>query len=633
MKKPSLFLTPAKRLPPATPHLLLQALAACGTLIAVATACGTGPDPMDADGGASGANGSGGSDGDGGSEGDGGTDGGGGSGGSENGACVEGTFDHDDDPSTTCQSWSTCQPGLYVSSEGTATTDRECEACAAGTFSAVQNADACEAWVDCEAGEYVSIEGDEESDRECEACEAGTFSDEENAAECDAWLDCEPGEFVEVEPAEDSDRTCTPCAAGHFADEMNASACTLWTDCGHPWMLDVAGTDVSNTTCGDGIRQFDNVTGEHFSVAADAGGNAYVAGETTGALDGTNAGGVDAFVRKYDATGTVDWTRQIGTDTSEAHPVVAVDANGNIVVAGETVGELEGTNASGDWDAFIRSYNTGGTPLSTRQFGANVFRDFVREVSFDASGNTVVAGFRQDVIGVDTANTAFKCIVDSGSETRTDGVPLLTNGSWAATADVDGNFYFAGYTSGTDLDGVGAGGGDAFVNKVDSSGALVWTRQFGTSGSDLVYAIGTDADGNVFVAGSTAGDIDDDSATEGAVYVRMYDALGDPVWTRQFGTPEGERVYGLYVDDDGNVLVAGTTYGGALEGESAGGDDAFVRMYDQAGDVIWTQQFGTSGHEAAQSVTVNAAGHIFVAGKLGQGFALTGGFVAGVVPP
>ena len=47
-------------------------------------------------------------------------------------------------------------------------------------------------------------------------------------------------------------------------------------------------------------------------------GNVYVAGYTTGALDGNvNAGSNDIFVMKFDASGTHQWTVQRGTSAAE----------------------------------------------------------------------------------------------------------------------------------------------------------------------------------------------------------------------------------------------------------------------------------------------------------------------------
>ena len=54
-----------------------------------------------------------------------------------------------------------------------------------------------------------------------------------------------------------------------------------------------------------------------YGVSADGLGNVYISGLTDGSLGGTNAGNSDAFISKYDAGGTLQWTRQLGTSTRD----------------------------------------------------------------------------------------------------------------------------------------------------------------------------------------------------------------------------------------------------------------------------------------------------------------------------
>ena len=61
-------------------------------------------------------------------------------------------------------------------------------------------------------------------------------------------------------------------------------------------------------------------------MATDTAGNIYVAGQTTGALNGvTNTGGYDAFVVKLDPSGTLLWTRLIGTSNTDTAVGIGVD--------------------------------------------------------------------------------------------------------------------------------------------------------------------------------------------------------------------------------------------------------------------------------------------------------------------
>ena len=68
--------------------------------------------------------------------------------------------------------------------------------------------------------------------------------------------------------------------------------------------------------------------------AIDATGNLFVIGSTSGNMEGTNLGSADVFLTKLDATGTILWTRQWGSDADDQAGGVAVDREGNVYVAG-----------------------------------------------------------------------------------------------------------------------------------------------------------------------------------------------------------------------------------------------------------------------------------------------------------
>src|SRR5439155_333651 len=110
-------------------------------------------------------------------------------------------------------------------------------------------------------------------------------------------------------------------------------------------------------------------------VATDRDGNGYVVGETNGDLSGSFglilSGSTYAFVRKYAPDGTALWTDQFGAGGTVSAAAVAVDAGGNVYVAGAAAGALPGQTAAGVTDAFVRKYATDGAPLWTRQFGTS----------------------------------------------------------------------------------------------------------------------------------------------------------------------------------------------------------------------------------------------------------------------
>ena len=106
-----------------------------------------------------------------------------------------------------------------------------------------------------------------------------------------------------------------------------------------------------------GTSSYDIASG----VATDSSGNVYVAGHTRDGLDGNlSAGDYDLFVVKYNATGTKQWTKQLGTTSYDLAAGVAIDSSSNVYVAGSTEGGIDGNSRLGDRDLFVVKYDSDG---------------------------------------------------------------------------------------------------------------------------------------------------------------------------------------------------------------------------------------------------------------------------------
>src|SRR5262249_56504179 len=104
-----------------------------------------------------------------------------------------------------------------------------------------------------------------------------------------------------------------------------------------------------------------------------------------------------------------------------------------------------------------------------------------------------------------------------------------------------------------------------------------------TADGDTAFGVAVDASG-VYVAGETEGTLPGQaSAGDVDAFVRKYDAAGNELWTRQFGTGRGDEAPGVAVGGSG-VYAAGHPFRTLLGHASAGDVDAFVRKYDFAGN-------------------------------------------------
>ncbi len=383
------------------------------------------------------------------------------------------------------------------------------------------------------------------------------------------------------------------------------------------WQLATAATDAGN------------------GIAIDSAGNVLVIGTTSGDIDGNGGGryqgGIgDVFFAQYRPDGQVVWINHIGTSGNEAGMAIARDGSDNVYITGETRGPLAGPNSLvGSGDILLGKYNRNGVREWIQQFGTTT-EDRGNAVAVDGQGNVYVAGY---TLGeVDGANhppfgdqDAFLAKYDSNGNRL--WIRQLSTGSHdyatGVTVDVTGNVYIAGLTDG-DMDGTGAqtyhGASDIFVAKYDSSGTQQWAKQFGTSGADEARSMTSDG-GNVFVTGITNGDLDGAGSQtyrgESDLFILKLDSSGNVQWLRQHGTFVGDEANGITLDGLGNVYLTGITTGdhdGAGAGVNAGGGDIFVLKYDSNGNLRWIRQRGSNQYDAGHVTAADASGSVFLAG-------------------
>jgi len=359
-------------------------------------------------------------------------------------------------------------------------------------------------------------------------------------------------------------------------------------------------------------RQFGtNGLDEAKAVATDGEGDVFVVGETFGTLPGQTPGGtLDAFLRKYDPVGHELWTRQFGAWDRDIAWELALDPAGFAYVVGETEGSLPGQHSAGGLDAFVRKYDPSGTEVWTRQFGGGG-ADVASGVAVGSGGEVYVVGTTSSALPGQVAAGSFDAFVrrydSAGQEvwTRQFGTSAGDNARRLAV-DRDGQVLVVGSTEGALPGQSSAGGFDVFVSMFRGDGRQLWMRQFGSEGDDFGVAVGIDRDGAISVVGSADRALP--GGASGTTFLRHFDVAGTVLWTEQFGTGQSDDAWDVAVDGDGAAYVAGTTEGALPEQRAAGRLDAFVRKYGIDGKELWTRQYGTPEDDHGLVVALTGRG-------------------------
>lgn len=354
-----------------------------------------------------------------------------------------------------------------------------------------------------------------------------------------------------------------------------------------------------------------------YGLCGDSLGNVYVGGLTGGSLAGKSAGEEDAFIRKIDPAGNTLWTCQFGSGSDEWARSIAADGSGGVYATGSTRGALEGVSYGGQ-DAFLSRFDSSGSHLWTRQFGTAEL-EFSNTVGADKSGNVYVGGFTRGSLagpapqyGEKVAFLAKYDVLGSSLWVRQfDSGSTADNEIACLAVNAKGSVYVCGTGS---LDGPRISGKEIFLSKHDASGNVEWIRNIGTPQIDNANAVAVDDRGNVFLAGASMGALGGPNAGERDAFLCRYDEAGNLIWTRQFGTSQMDSANSLATDGFGNVYVAGITFDGLGE-PGAGMSDCFVAKFDEEGNLLWTRLLGTPTSDWASAVWADEYGRLYIAGN------------------
>jgi hypothetical protein len=338
------------------------------------------------------------------------------------------------------------------------------------------------------------------------------------------------------------------------------------------------------------------------SVAVDAQGELFMTGYFSDTVD--FGGGpltafklptqtilpTDVFLAKYSPAGVHRWSKQFGAQSDDKATGVAVDAEGNVVMAGSFANSVsfggEPLSSVGGWDIFLaKCSGADGGHLWSRSFGSAAHESSTYRLTADPERNVIVTG-------------SFSNPIDFG------GGPL-------------------GVVTGPDIFLAKYAGGD---------GAHLWSRAIGGTGADFGHAVATDAMGNVVVVGEFGATVDFGggpltSAGLSDIFVAKYSPSGAHLWSQRFGSTSSDNAKGVAVDSLGNVIVTGQFVGtvgfGGASLQSAGSTDVFVAKYSPSGVHLWSRRGGGSQGDGGDAVGLDGADNVVVAGVFkgsGAGF-------------
>lgn len=338
------------------------------------------------------------------------------------------------------------------------------------------------------------------------------------------------------------------------------------------------------------------------------GSSLYICGVTTstnfpttpGAFQQTSQGNRDAFIAKFDANGTRQWSTYYGGSGEDVALGISKAVNSAVAVCGFTTtqsgfttsGVVQSVFAGGSTDGFVTTLSTSNGARIQATYIGSAQSDTLVRVDMDGEGNIVTIG----------------------------------NASATATFTMTGH----------QKDNGGLTDAILFSLKNNLS-SFNWSTYYGSVAFERGFAVATAPNGDVIIAGTTTSPAVDESiyynCNEGLerkfppdIFIASFSKSGQRNWGRYYGGNGVEEPSDINVPSDNRIYICGRTTSintseefiaaGQVEQQdfSGGTWDGFIVLFDKKGSRVWGAYYGGNGDDRCTGLITTPSGDVFVTG-------------------
>ncbi|MHA2366477.1 MAG: hypothetical protein ACXAC7_21150, partial [Candidatus Hodarchaeales archaeon] len=330
-----------------------------------------------------------------------------------------------------------------------------------------------------------------------------------------------------------------------------------------------------------------------YDMVIDSNDSIYLAGSTSR----LGNGGYDMIIIKYNNSGTELWNSTWGWTGSEEAIAIALDIDGNIIVAGYTTSFTQGL----DDICLVKFNKTGGVMWNVTWGG--VLDDNAASLKIDSENSIIVSGITESFGGSDQDI----CFIKYNNQ----GVQIW-NTTWGGSQrdtvndmilDSENNIYVCGDTL-----NFGRAENDVLLAKFNSSGnndwAIAWDR--GVTAYESGNTLRFDNDGDILIIGFSFG------AFYGILLFK-YDTSGSYIWDKYWQGAGGTLGCQSFLLDSSNNIYGGFTY-------STGGNFNNISLvkFNSSGDFQWQTIWDYSDRrDGCSAIAYDSANNFYLSGSTG----------------
>lgn len=297
-------------------------------------------------------------------------------------------------------------------------------------------------------------------------------------------------------------------------------------------------------------------------VQTDDGGYAIAGFSYSNDLDITNNHGQnDLWLIKLDASGTIQWQKAIGGTAFDSEGYLTQTQDGGFVIGGiSNSNDFDAVGNHGDWDILVAKTDASGNLQWSKSLGGSG-QDFIGDVIQTSDGGFAVGG-----------------------NTRSNNGDVTSN----------------------------HGSSDQWLVKLSAAGAIEWQKTYGGTGQDFIASLAQTPDGGFITGGSTMSNNGDVTSNMGShdIWVTKLDSTGAIQWQSTYGGTASDYCDKILITDGGYILSGATYSNNGMVSGNHGGCDVWVVALDSAGALLWQKTFGGTGTEDLTSIAATEGGYI-----------------------
>ncbi|MEY3129472.1 MAG: hypothetical protein RL405_792 [Actinomycetota bacterium] len=412
-----------------------------------------------------------------------------------------------------------------------------------------------------------------------------------------------------------------------------------------PTPLAANASSTATVVAADSFRTFTGSGAVGISDSAtDAAGNVYFMGQTnreitdmagnvTQVFNFQNSFTDNIFVSKYNASGVLQWTQEIGTTSNESAGALAVSPSGKIAVGGRLcmplviAPSISISPLSQFCDPFFAVLDTDGNGLWAKAISEpNVFdpNQWVENLAFDSAENIYAAAYVSSMTdlatyGIDGVNftrpgssdysgTVVVKYSPAGTVSWIKPLPNSANLDGQSLFISNGDVYAGGsFTAPTQFDSLGLftpSGGDGFALRISGATRNIdQLKVVGGAGAQVVSGFRLDSNGAWLVLSRITGTAVINSVSYASLgsfdsLVTKFSGAGLTTdWVRQIGGTGSEFFTGFALDANNRIYASGSITtslnlgaAGTFASNNSASGNALLIGLEADGTVAWAKQ-------------------------------------------